>query len=85
MIFGGNPDYWKKWREDNLPDPETTEAPVVVEFDTVTAWRFGYLCGLGFDPDTALRLAEALHVDLRKADELVEKGCSLEVAVRILL
>lgn len=85
MIFGGNPEYWRKWREDNLPQPQPETDLPVVEFDTVTAWRFGYLCGLGFDPDSALRLAEAQEVELRKVDAILEKGCSLEMAMRILL
>lgn len=57
----------------------------MVDFDDVTAWRFGYLCGLGFDPETALTMAESKEVDLREAEDLVRSGCPLETAVGILL
>lgn len=85
MLFGGNPDYWKEWREKNVPKPEPETPLLTVEFDRVTAWRFGYLCGAGFDPDSALQLAESKDVDLRKVDSILEDGCPHEVALRILL
>ena len=83
MLFG-SPDYWN-WKQKIMAQEETEYVLPAIEFDAVTGWRFGYLSGLGFDPETALRLAESPEVDLRRAEELVKKGCPLETAVGILL
>ncbi len=84
MIFG-NPEQWKAWREANMPQEEVEEAPKGVEIDSVTGWRFGYLVGSGFDPISALKLAQARDVDLHRASDLLGQGCPVDTAVRILL
>ena len=81
MLFGSY-EYWK-WKKElseSTPEIEVHEID-----DPVVGWRFGYLLGIGFDPETALLLAESSEVDLRKAEDLVKRGCSLETAVGILL
>ena len=50
----------------------------------VTAWRFEQLRGAGYDEPTARYLSVRDEVDLHRAIELVESGCPLELAVRIL-
>jgi hypothetical protein len=51
----------------------------------VLAWRFDALCRTGFDLDAAAVLAANVEVDLHQAIELVRRGCSPELASRILL
>ena len=84
MIWGGS-EYWKNWKQSQMSEQEIELKVEVVEIGSVTAWRFGYLCGCGFDPSTALRLAESKDVDLREVDHLLEKGCPHDMAVEILL
>lgn len=52
---------------------------------TVIEWRFDQLMRLGFDRDEAVAVAAQFDVDLHQAAELVAKGCSTELALRILL
>ena len=81
MIFGD----WSEWRKRQMSEPEIEIHAEVVEVDSITGWRFGYLCGCGFDPANALKLAESKEVDLRFVDHLLEKGCPHDTAVEILL
>lgn len=83
MIFG-DPAYWEQWRKLNIPKSEPEE-PEKISVDPVTGWRFGFLLGLGFEPDSALEMAFSRDVDLHRAEGLVSGGCPLETAVRILL
>jgi hypothetical protein len=39
----------------------------------------------GFDPSSAFELAARLDIDLHAATELVDRGCSPELALQILL
>jgi hypothetical protein len=39
----------------------------------------------GFDPATAIAVATRLDIDLHRATELVDRGCSPELALQILL
>lgn len=55
------------------------------EIDRVERWRTEALERVGFDPDAAALLAARHDVDLHLAIELVERGCSLPVALQILL
>jgi hypothetical protein len=55
------------------------------EATEVLAWRFDVLCRSGFDLDATAVLAAHVEVDLRRAIELVGRGCSPELAMRILL
>ena len=83
MMFGGTPEYWRRLQQQMTPQEEPE--PETVEFDDVTAWRFGFLCGIGFDPESALRMAEDKAVDLHEAEAMVKRGCPHVIAVRILL
>ena len=49
----------------------------------VVAWRFGELQRVGFDERVALELALCPDVDLHLAIRLVEQGCPIEIALRI--
>ena len=55
------------------------------EPDRIYAWRLDSLKRAGFHDDTAFSLATGAHVDLHLALELVDRGCSVETAARILL
>jgi len=50
----------------------------------VVAWRRERLVDAGFRPPTARRLAHDPHYDLHALLDLVERGCSPELAARIL-
>ena len=52
--------------------------------DPVGEWRRERLLAAGFAPDLAARIAEHCNIDLHAALELVDLGCSPELAVRIL-
>ncbi len=49
------------------------------------AWRLGELSSAGYDDDAAARLAARSDVDLHRACDLFRRGCSQELALRILL
>lgn len=85
MLFGGNPEQWKAWREAQMPQAEPETEPQAVEIDPVTGWRYGFLLGLGFDPLDSLEMAFSKNVDLHRAEGLIRSGCPQETAVRILL
>lgn len=55
------------------------------EIDRVERWRTEALERVGYDQDAAALLAARHDVDLHQAIELVEHGCSAEIALRILL
>ena len=50
----------------------------------VIAWRRSRLVGAGFDPWTADVFARTESVDLHALIELVERGCTPELAARIM-
>ena len=60
-----------------------------VQFETETErierWRYEALVRAGYDPTAARRIAERQDIDLHVAVEMLEKGCSPELAVSILL
>ena len=62
-----------------------TELILEAESDRVTAWRACELLKAGYEPLTAVELAEHPEVDLHLALELVERGCQHDLAARILL
>ena len=63
-----------------------TELRIVeTEAEKVERWRAEALEKVGYDADSARQLAARPEVDLHRAVELVEAGCSPEVALRILL
>ena len=55
------------------------------ELERVERWRTDELLRAGFDPDQAAQLAARLDVDLHSARELVDRGCSPDLALLILL
>ena len=55
------------------------------EIDRVERWRQEALLRAGYDSESALVLAASHDVDLHEATELVERGCSVELALQILL
>ena len=55
------------------------------ESERVERWRAETLERVGYDADSAALLAARFDIDLHRAIELVEQGCSPEVAVQILL
>jgi len=52
--------------------------------DDVVGWRREQLVRSGFPPALASQLADDWRYDLHRLIELVERGCSPELAVRIL-
>lgn len=65
----------------------------VAEFETlgekeaadVLEWRFSQLTRSGFSAEDAIRLATRLDIDLHRAVDLVARGCTPSLALRILL
>ena len=55
------------------------------EAERVERWRTEALENAGYDPDSAALLAARHDVDLHHAIEMLERGCSPETALRILL
>ncbi len=51
----------------------------------VRTWRYDELVRAGYDLDAAERLCGRIDVDLHRAKELLARGCSQELALRILL
>jgi hypothetical protein len=62
---------------------ETNVQPT--ERELVEAWRAEALERAGYPPGLAAELAIRSEVDLHSAAELLERGCSPELAARILL
>ena len=61
------------------------EEIVETELERVERWRSDELMRAGFDPSSAGELAARLDIDLHAATELVDRGCSPELALQILL
>jgi hypothetical protein len=59
--------------------PEVADEPV-----RVTAWRAHLLTHAGYPPEEAFLLAERQDVDVHVALDLLEQGCDLDTALRIL-
>jgi len=53
--------------------------------DQVLLWRIAQLDRAGYDGECAVELAIAGNVDIHLATDLLERGCSVETAMRILL
>jgi len=60
------------------------ELSVETEALRVTCWRATALMRAGYEPLAAVELAERPEIDLHLALELVERGCSPELAAAIL-
>ena len=59
-----------------LPEPE---------IEIVEQWRLSALRRAGYDAESAAVLAASHEIDLHAAVSLVERGCSVELALQILL
>lgn len=55
------------------------------EVERVEQWRFVSLERAGYDAESAAVLAASPEVDLHEAIALVERGCAVSLALRILL
>jgi hypothetical protein len=58
---------------------------IETENERVVRWRAEELERAGYDPISAAQLAARPDVDLHRAANLIESGCSPELALRILL
>lgn len=67
-----------------MEDVEVTYEHLGTELDKVVCWRLEVLAAAGFPVEVAEILAES-PVDLHETVELLRRGCSPELAVRILL
>jgi hypothetical protein len=56
-----------------------------LELDRVEQWRLFTLERAGYDAESAALLATSLEVDLHRAVSLLEQGCTVELALQILL
>lgn len=61
---------------------ETSDAS---ELDRIETWRRQELERAGYDPSSALVLAVHHEIDLHEAVDLLTRGCSVELALQILL
>lgn len=55
------------------------------EATEVLRWRFEVLVRAGFDLEQAAVVAAHVEIDLHEAVELLDRGCTPEIALRILL
>ena len=62
---------------------DTTE--ISFEVERVELWRLDTLERAGYDPESAAVLAASPEVDLHYAVSLIERGCSVDLALQILL
>ena len=57
----------------------------VSELDRIERWRHEELERAGYDPKSALVLAAKHDIDLHEAVDLLRRGCSVDLALQILL
>ena len=55
------------------------------EIDRIEQWRHEELERAGYDPQSALVLAASHDIDLHDAVNLLNKGCTVDLALQILL
>ena len=55
------------------------------EIDQIEEWRHAELERAGYDPESALVLAASHDVDLHLAVDLLKRGCTIDLALQILL
>jgi hypothetical protein len=63
----------------------TTNLEYETETDRIERWRYEALVRGGYEPTAAHRIAARQEIDLHGAVELLEAGCSEELALSILL
>ena len=61
------------------------ETLYVSEMDRIEQWRHEELERAGYDPESALVLAASHDVDLHDAVRLLKHGCTVDLALQILL
>jgi hypothetical protein len=61
------------------------ETVYVSEMDRIEQWRHQELARAGYDSDSALVLAASHDVDLHDAVKLLNRGCTVDLALQILL
>jgi len=61
------------------------EVLYLTENDRIENWRHDALARAGYDPESAVVLAASHDIDLHAAVSLLERGCSVELALQILL
>jgi hypothetical protein len=68
-------------------DADVTAAELVYESELtqVERWRVDELERAGYDPRAAMTLAARQDIDLHRAVDLLRKGCSPDLALKILL
>ena len=55
------------------------------EREEITSWRIECLQAAGYEAEAAIVIALDRDVDLHRAVSLLERGCSVDVALQILL
>ena len=55
------------------------------ETERIERWRYEALVRAGYEPSAARRVAARHEIDLHHAVDLLERGCSAELALAILL
>jgi hypothetical protein len=61
------------------------ETLYVSEMDRIEQWRHQELQRAGYDSESALVLAASHDVDLHDAVRLLNRGCTIDLALQILL
>ena len=61
------------------------ETLLVSEMDRIERWRHQELERAGYDSESALVLAASHDVDLHEAVRLLKRGCTVDLALQILL
>jgi hypothetical protein len=61
------------------------ESLYVNEIDRIEQWRHEELERAGYDSESALVLAASHDVDLHAAVKLLKRGCTIDLALQILL
>ena len=61
------------------------ETLYVSEIDRIEQWRHEELERAGYDSESALVLAASHDVDLHDAVDLLKRGCTVDLALQILL
>jgi hypothetical protein len=55
------------------------------ERDRIEQWRHESLERAGYDPESAIVLAASHDIDLHNAVDLLSRGCTVDLALQILL
>jgi hypothetical protein len=65
--------------------PENAATSEMAELESIRAWRLEQLHRAGYREAALVLLADDPDVDLHTATHLLERGCQVETALRILL